>query len=85
VFGVTISLYRAGVFEWDEFRRLLIQEIESSRIWARRMVLLRTRQRRWNGCCQGLCARRVDQRVSAGRNGRRVTIIAEAAKVQKAT
>jgi nitrile hydratase accessory protein len=29
VFGVTISLYRAGVFEWDEFRRLLIEEIDS--------------------------------------------------------
>jgi len=27
VFGVTISLYRAGLFEWDEFRRLLIEEI----------------------------------------------------------
>ena len=27
VFGVTISLHRAGVFEWDEFRQLLIQEI----------------------------------------------------------
>jgi nitrile hydratase accessory protein len=27
VFGVTISLHRAGLFEWDEFRRLLIDEI----------------------------------------------------------
>jgi nitrile hydratase accessory protein len=27
VFGVTMSLYRAGVFKWDEFRRLLIDEI----------------------------------------------------------
>jgi len=27
VFGVTISLYRAGLFEWDEFRQLLIEEI----------------------------------------------------------
>lgn len=27
LFGVTISLYRAGLFEWDEFRRLLIEEI----------------------------------------------------------
>jgi nitrile hydratase accessory protein len=27
LFGVTISLNRAGVFEWDEFRRLLIEEI----------------------------------------------------------
>lgn len=27
VFGVTISLYRAGLFEWDEFRGLLIEEI----------------------------------------------------------
>ena len=27
VFGVTISLYRAGRFEWDEFRALLIEEI----------------------------------------------------------
>ena len=27
LFGVTISLNRAGVFEWDEFRRLLIDEI----------------------------------------------------------
>jgi nitrile hydratase accessory protein len=27
VFGVTISLYRAGLFEWDEFRLLLIEEI----------------------------------------------------------
>jgi nitrile hydratase accessory protein len=26
---VTISLYRAGLFEWDEFRRLLIEEIEA--------------------------------------------------------
>lgn len=28
LFGVTISLFRAGLFEWDEFRRLLIDEIE---------------------------------------------------------
>lgn len=28
-FGVTISLHRAGLFEWDEFRRLLIDEIEA--------------------------------------------------------
>jgi nitrile hydratase accessory protein len=27
LFGVTISLNRAGVFEWDEFRALLIEEI----------------------------------------------------------
>jgi nitrile hydratase accessory protein len=27
VFGVTLSLYRAGLFEWDEFRRCLIEEI----------------------------------------------------------
>jgi nitrile hydratase accessory protein len=27
IFGVTISLYRGGLFEWDEFRRLLIEEI----------------------------------------------------------
>ncbi len=27
VFGVTVSLQRAGVFTWDEFRRLLIEEI----------------------------------------------------------
>lgn len=27
VFGVTISLYRAGLFEWDEFCRMLIEEI----------------------------------------------------------
>ena len=27
LFGVTISLHRAGLFEWDEFRSLLIDEI----------------------------------------------------------
>ena len=27
IFGVTISLHRAGVFEWEEFRSLLIEEI----------------------------------------------------------
>lgn len=27
LFGVTISLHRAGLFEWDEFRQLLIAEI----------------------------------------------------------
>jgi nitrile hydratase accessory protein len=27
LFGVTISLYRSGLFEWDEFRGLLIEEI----------------------------------------------------------
>ena len=27
LFGVTLSLHRAGVFEWDEFRRLLIEAI----------------------------------------------------------
>ena len=27
VFGVTISLHQAGLFEWDEFRKLLIEEI----------------------------------------------------------
>jgi nitrile hydratase accessory protein len=29
LFGVTISLHRAGLFEWDEFRRLLIEEISA--------------------------------------------------------
>jgi nitrile hydratase accessory protein len=28
VFGLTLSLHRAGLFEWEEFRRLLIAEIE---------------------------------------------------------
>jgi nitrile hydratase accessory protein len=27
LFGVTISLHRAGLFAWDEFRRMLIDEI----------------------------------------------------------
>ena len=27
LFGLTMSLQRAGVFEWEEFRRLLIVEI----------------------------------------------------------
>ena len=27
LFGLTMSLYRAGLFEWDDFRRLLIDEI----------------------------------------------------------
>ena len=27
LFGVTISLHRAGLFAWEEFRRLLIEEI----------------------------------------------------------
>jgi nitrile hydratase accessory protein len=27
VFGLTMSLHRAGTFEWEEFRRLLIAEI----------------------------------------------------------
>ena len=33
VFGVTISLCRGGVFQWDEFRRLLIDEIAA---WEKR-------------------------------------------------
>jgi nitrile hydratase accessory protein len=27
LFGITLSLHRAGLFEWEEFRRLLIAEI----------------------------------------------------------
>jgi nitrile hydratase accessory protein len=27
LFGLTMSLFRAGLFEWEEFRRLLIDEI----------------------------------------------------------
>jgi nitrile hydratase accessory protein len=27
LFGLTLSLHRAGLFEWEEFRRLLIAEI----------------------------------------------------------
>jgi nitrile hydratase accessory protein len=27
LFGITMALYEAGRFEWDEFRRLLIDEI----------------------------------------------------------
>ena len=27
LFGLTISLYRKGLFEWDDFRSLLIEEI----------------------------------------------------------
>jgi nitrile hydratase accessory protein len=33
IFGLTLSLHRAGVFEWDEFRRLLIEEIDA---WEKR-------------------------------------------------
>ena len=29
VFGITMSLYEAGLFEWEEFRQLLINEIKS--------------------------------------------------------
>jgi nitrile hydratase accessory protein len=29
LFGLTMALHRSGLFEWDEFRRLLIEEIES--------------------------------------------------------
>jgi nitrile hydratase accessory protein len=29
LFGLTMALHRAGLFEWDEFRRLLIDEIQS--------------------------------------------------------
>jgi len=29
LFGLTMSLHRAGIFEWEEFRRLLIAEIDS--------------------------------------------------------
>jgi nitrile hydratase accessory protein len=32
LFGLTMALHRAGLFEWDEFRRLLIDEIH---IWER--------------------------------------------------
>ena len=28
VFGITMSLYEAGAFEWEEFRTLLIDEIQ---------------------------------------------------------
>jgi nitrile hydratase accessory protein len=28
LFGLTMALHRAGVFEWEEFRRLLIDEIQ---------------------------------------------------------
>ena len=29
LFGLTMALHRAGVFEWDEFRQLLIEEIQT--------------------------------------------------------
>jgi len=29
LFGLTVSLHRAGLFEWDEFRSRLIEEIET--------------------------------------------------------
>ena len=29
IFGITMSLYEAGLFEWEEFRQLLIDEIQS--------------------------------------------------------
>jgi nitrile hydratase accessory protein len=29
LFGLTMALHRAGFFEWDEFRRLLIDEIRA--------------------------------------------------------
>ena len=29
LFGLTMALHRSGLFEWDEFRRLLIDEIET--------------------------------------------------------
>ncbi len=29
LFGLTLSLYRAGLFEWEEFRQLLIAEIQA--------------------------------------------------------
>ena len=29
LFGLTMALHRAGRFEWEEFRRLLIEEIRS--------------------------------------------------------
>jgi nitrile hydratase accessory protein len=32
LFGMTISLHRAGLFEWDQFRDLLIEEIA---VWER--------------------------------------------------
>jgi nitrile hydratase accessory protein len=33
IFGITMALHRAGLFDWEEFRRLLIDEIER---WQRR-------------------------------------------------
>lgn len=33
LFGLTLSLHRAGLFEWEEFRSRLIEEIEA---WERR-------------------------------------------------
>jgi nitrile hydratase accessory protein len=30
LFGITMALHRAGCFEWDEFRQLLIAEISRS-------------------------------------------------------
>lgn len=29
LFGITMSLFEAGLFEWEEFRELLIDEIQS--------------------------------------------------------
>ena len=29
IFGITMSLHDAGLFEWEEFRQLLIDEIQS--------------------------------------------------------
>jgi len=29
LFGLTMTLHRAGFFDWEEFRRLLIDEIEA--------------------------------------------------------
>jgi nitrile hydratase accessory protein len=44
VFGITMALYEAGLFAWDEFRALLIAELQASpayyRAWARALECL---------------------------------------------
>lgn len=57
LFGVTMALHRAGVFEWEEFRRLLIAEI---RAWEedRRSGRNWSYYARWQAALEALLARK---------------------------
>jgi nitrile hydratase accessory protein len=73
LFGVTMALHRAGIFEWEEFRRLLIAHIEA---WEddRRPGRNWSYYARWQAALESLLARK--GLCAPGELGQRVAALA---------